>query len=390
MDRDYEAFISYRHKECNPLAKAIHDSLLEEYAINSFRDDEGLHFGDFREQLVKNNKKSRYLILLLTPETLDRCSRPGDWITKEVSLFLERKKPIIPVKLAGFEFPEKLPEGLEELLEHDSRSIRCDIDDPREAGRMIAAAVNLKLREGWSVERMAEAIVSKPYLSKENMTQQSYLAESANRLRNTAFYLIPTLAMAIAYFLLCFRVKEGWLVQDTSWTFLSLVFAALSIIFFFLEHKKIRDTDTCRPTPFAINWMDRSEIDSFIQVWGWIVFFLFIGIIGSMIIGFGVVVAGIAVGQIVFGLGQTSSNFEVLLFPCVYSTFVLVPCLRLIVKSILDLSQFLNCIISRYPKRYLNWKTITKIQKIWRIVGWIIVWPVIILLGVLMLSIKAV
>lgn len=390
MDRDYEAFISYRHKECNPLAKAIHDALLEEYAINSFRDDEGLHFGDFREQLVKNNKKSRYLILLLTPETLDRCSRPGDWITKEVSLFLERKKPIIPVKLGGFEFPEKLPEGLEGLLEHDSRSIRCDIEDPREAGKMIAAAVNFKLRDGWSIESIAEAIVTKPYLSKENMTEKGYLAESANRLRNTVFYLIPTLAMAIGYFLLCFKADDGVLFQKGDWTFLSLIFAALSIIFFFLEHKKIRDTDTCRPTPFAINWMDRSELDSFKQVWGWIVFFLFIGIIGSMILGFGVVVAGIAVGQIVFGLEQTSSNFEVLLFPCIYSTFVLVPCLRLIVKAGLDLSQFLNCIFARYPERYKGWKVISKIQKIWRIVGWIIVWPVIILLGVLMLSIKAV
>ena len=47
MNKDYEVFISYRHKDCNPLAKALHDRLLYRYHINAFRDDEGLHFGDF-------------------------------------------------------------------------------------------------------------------------------------------------------------------------------------------------------------------------------------------------------------------------------------------------------------------------------------------------------
>ncbi len=390
MDRDYEAFISYRHKECNPLAKAIHDELMEAYAINSFRDDEGLHFGDFREQLIKNNKKSKYLILLLTPETLSRCEREGDWITKEVSLFLERKKPIIPVKLQGFEFPERLPAGLEGLLEHDFRSIRCDVDDPYMAAQLIAVQVNSRLRENWDEKSVVECILRKPYLSKENVTERGYFAESANKLRNTVFYLIPTLAMALSFFFVCFKIKPDGVEFNDYWSFLSLIFGGLSFILYFLEHKKVIDEETGKPIPFSIHWTDRSEIGALSQVWGWLILFAFVGLIGSMIISFGSIILGIAVGQTVLGGITQVTDSEDMLLLCIYSTFVVIPCIRLIIKAFLELCHFLNCILSRYPERYLRWKGITKAQKIWRIVGWIILLPAVAFLAALVLGVKVV
>ena len=112
IDHDYEVFISYRHKPANTLAEKLYRNLQENYSVNSFRDSEELHFGDFRKQLIRYNKKSRYLVLLLTPGMLDRCNEEGDWIRTEISLFLKKRKPIIPILIDGFTMPdlETLPE----------------------------------------------------------------------------------------------------------------------------------------------------------------------------------------------------------------------------------------------------------------------------------------
>ncbi|MBE6587842.1 MAG: toll/interleukin-1 receptor domain-containing protein [Ruminococcaceae bacterium] len=390
MDRDYEAFISYRHKECNPLAKALHDELSDVYAINSFRDDEGLHFGDFREQLVKNNKKSKYLILLLTPETLDRCVRHGDWITKEVSLFLERKKPIIPVKLAGFEFPQELPEAIKGLRDHDCRSIRCDISDPSEAARYIARQVQERLRKGWKPRDVADCISKKPFLSKENLTRSGYFCTSANKLRNSAFYLLPVLAMAIIYRILCFRNVGGATVFDDKWGFLSVIFGILSLLFFFLEHKKVDDDETGERIPFSIHWMDRSELGALAKVWVLLFILSVVFALAVTVVSFGAIIASVFVGQAVLGIEQGVKDTENMWFLCAYAAFVVIPAARLIIKTILDLCHFLNSTVSRYPARYVHWKRITLIQKIWRIVGWIILVPAIAVVGALLLGLEVV
>lgn len=114
---DHEAFISYRHTQrqdlpghdtrCNDaFAQSLYDVLKLRYGIDCFRDSEELHFGEFRSELVYYNKHSSYLVLLLTPGALDRCVNKEDWIRKEISLFLKRKKPILPVLINGFSFDE--------------------------------------------------------------------------------------------------------------------------------------------------------------------------------------------------------------------------------------------------------------------------------------------
>ncbi len=153
MNQDYEVFISYRHKDCNDLAKELHQEFATVYSVDAFRDEEELHFGDFRKQLRKNNKQSKYLLLLLTPGMLDRCKNEGDWITAEISMFLEKGKPIIPVKMNGFEYPEDIPESIKGLLEHDSNAIVCNFSDPVATARYIAEQAYEKIRAGWSGEK---------------------------------------------------------------------------------------------------------------------------------------------------------------------------------------------------------------------------------------------
>ena len=389
MDRDYEAFISYRHKECNPLAKALHDEFWNTHAINSFRDDEGLHFGDFRIQLIKNNKRSKYLVLLLTPETLDRCNQPEDWITKEISLYLERKKPIIPVKLQGFEFPEKLPEAIEGLREHECRAITCNITDTEMAVRYIAKEARDRMREGWKSESIAECMDRREYLC-DNDTVDGYFAASVNRLRNSVFFLIPMLAMVIGYFALCFKVENNALIYMEKWAPISIFLGIITFILYFLEHKKVDDPETGHKILFSVHWMDRSELGALGQVWGWLVGLSLAFSVLSVIVDFGLLIASIFAAHIMFPGTRCEMDTDAMLGVCAYAAFMVIPCMRLIINSVLELCHFINSISARYPKRYLNWKKINKTQFVWRIVGWIILIPAIAVLGGCLLVLKVV
>ena len=393
MDRDYEAFISYRHKECNPLAKALHDTLLSAYAINSFRDDEGLHFGDFRKQLVINNKKSRFLVLLLTPETLERCSKAGDWITKEVSLFLEKKKPIIPVKLGGFEFPENLPPEIEKLKEYDCNSIVCNIQDPDSAAEYIAGCVHAKLRNGWKPKHISECIVKKPYLSKENVSIDGYYAQSANKLRNTVFFLIPNLIIFFIYLFNCFRLEGGHIVYISGSDSLPYIFGLVVLVLFHLELLKFGEMEFGSKQPFSIIWMDYSELSALSYSWKWIILFVFAGLLFSLLGVFAIIIAAIFIDTNLFGASAAnatgnSDRLMDLMVLCNFTTLSLVPTLRLIINGALELSHFLNSIFAKYPQRYLNWVRINRIQKIWKWVRRLILVPVVIALAVLALHIK--
>ncbi len=390
MDRDYEAFISYRHKECNPLAKALHDEFWEAHAINSFRDDEGLHFGDFRVQLVKNNKRSRYLVLLLTPETLERCNQPDDWITKEVSLFLERKKPIIPVKLWGFEFPEKLPEAIEGLREHESRAITCDFTDISMAARYIAREAHAKMREKWKPKAINECMAKREYLSRENETVDGYFAQSANKLRNTVFFLIPMLAMVIGYFFMCFEFEGNTLVYKQYWSATSMAFAILVFLLHFLEYMKVDDPETGQKIPFSVHWMDRSELGALAQVWIWLLLLSLASAILMVILNFASLIVSSFAAQIMFPEKTCQMDTDTMLGACGYAVFMVVPCGRLLIKAAMELCHFINSLYSRYPQRYLNWKRINTVQFVWRLVGWIVFILAVAVVGGCLLVLKVV
>ena len=248
MNTDYEVFISYRHKDCNPLAKALHDRLLYNHRINAFRDDEGLHFGDFRKQLIKNNKRSRFLMLLLTPETLTRCHEEGDWITKEISLFLRRGKPIIPVKIGGFDFTEDmLPEKIRGLMKYRDKCIVCPYTEPEKAAEFIANESLRFLRRGWSNEMIREAVREQKFLSNENTESDGYFYLSAHLFRkNFVLFALHTLCVIAPFIFL------SWPQDFVQSQFALFIFPLLSLWIFVLERGDGIDT-----------FLDFSVIESF-------------------------------------------------------------------------------------------------------------------------------
>jgi len=120
MKRKFDIFISYRRanfESANMIATA-----LKARGYRTFIDVEGLGGGHFNEQLYEVIDGCKDFILVLSPNALDRCNDEGDWVRKEVTHAIATKKNIIPFLCAGFTWPEKLAEGLEDLPLYQSVS----------------------------------------------------------------------------------------------------------------------------------------------------------------------------------------------------------------------------------------------------------------------------
>jgi CHASE2 domain-containing sensor protein len=141
----YVAFISYRHQEDGSTALLLRDHLAKR-GYKAFIDVKSLTSGHFDEQLLRELDSSSFFILILSPTTLARCTEPGDWVFKEFSHALQRKKTIIPVFKEGFRFDDKdgvpdLPE-IKELSRFHGLQFRTD-DFEGFANQLMA---RLKLR----------------------------------------------------------------------------------------------------------------------------------------------------------------------------------------------------------------------------------------------------
>ena len=110
---DYDVFISYRRSSFES-ANLIAEKL-RSMGYRVFFDVETLRSGKFNEQLFQVIENCADFIVVLPPNSLDRCHNEEDWVRKEVLYAMNKKKNIVPVMLAGFEWPSPMPTGMEEL-----------------------------------------------------------------------------------------------------------------------------------------------------------------------------------------------------------------------------------------------------------------------------------
>lgn len=111
-----DAFISYRRSGGTEIAWSI-KTLLERKGKKVFLDYESLKSGTFNTQLLEGIKKSKCLILILAPGTLDRCRDENDWVAREIREAMARKIKILPLIKDGFDDKEmrNLPDDLQRL-----------------------------------------------------------------------------------------------------------------------------------------------------------------------------------------------------------------------------------------------------------------------------------
>ena len=365
MKIDYEIFISYRHKDCNDLAKALYNEFLNVYGVDAFRDDEELHFGDFREQLIKNNKKSKFLVLLLTPGMLDRCHEEGDWITKEISLYLKSGKPIIPVMMNGFEFPSDLPDEIKGLTEFISNSIICDFNEPIQTAKVIARCVYEKIRYGWSEEKRQSAISNKHYLSKNNKEIKSYYYDSALEFRKCMFYLILNVFYS-------FCVTRSYFLEHNRDYGIYAFFGIFPLFLLYFEIFLRVDGEKMSLDELLLDNSIKDWIKAFLKAF-------LIGVIPVIIVSYLIPLASMAGGALV---GLSSSDMLEKVYPlAIIMILFYVPLVRWLYKSVLSGIDFFNSLFGRYPTNYLIYETMKKIRKLSKKIGYIILLPTILFCG---------
>lgn len=110
----YNVFISYRREGGDTTARMVQQLLLNK-KFSPFLDAENIRKGKFNDQLLSVINECDFFILILTPHALDRCINKDDWVRLEIEQALSRNKNIIPFMTTGFQFPDQLPDSINDI-----------------------------------------------------------------------------------------------------------------------------------------------------------------------------------------------------------------------------------------------------------------------------------
>lgn len=116
----YDVFISYRHDGGQYLALLLYEHLMQK-GVNVFWDKACLRAGHFDEQLYQKIEQSRNLIVVLSPQCIERLTEEGDWICKELHRAFRNEQCPVPVLMVAMEnvrFPDK--KMVENLLQSEN------------------------------------------------------------------------------------------------------------------------------------------------------------------------------------------------------------------------------------------------------------------------------
>ena len=119
----YDIFISYRRDGGGATAGRINDMLTNDGYLVSY-DVDTLREGRFDDQLLARIEQCQDFILVVDKNcfarTIDPATDPKeDWLWQELSYALKLKKNVIPVLLAGVDFPKHLPEDIDSVRYHN-------------------------------------------------------------------------------------------------------------------------------------------------------------------------------------------------------------------------------------------------------------------------------
>jgi formylglycine-generating enzyme required for sulfatase activity len=109
----YDVFISYRRGTAYDLALLL-QTKLRQLGVNAFLDSD-LRRGVFDETLLRTIEQSTSFLIILTPNALDRCSDPEDWLRKEIVQAIKSGRNIIPLT-DSFQFTSEVVKTLDPAI----------------------------------------------------------------------------------------------------------------------------------------------------------------------------------------------------------------------------------------------------------------------------------
>lgn len=99
-------FISYRRTNL-PWALFVYQNLtMNGYDV--FFDYQSIDSGDFESVILDNIKARAHFIVILTPSALENCSKPGDWLRREIETAMDEHRNIVPLMVESFDFGSPL------------------------------------------------------------------------------------------------------------------------------------------------------------------------------------------------------------------------------------------------------------------------------------------
>jgi len=93
-------FISYRRTSQYSALSVFQHVRAAGYDV--FFDYQSLDSGSFERVIVGEIKARAHFLVILQPDTLLRCSEPGDWVRREIELAIDTGRNIIPLVFDGF------------------------------------------------------------------------------------------------------------------------------------------------------------------------------------------------------------------------------------------------------------------------------------------------
>lgn len=117
------AFISYRREQGSEVARIVQTEMARR-GFSCFLDVKDLKAEHFANRLLKEIEQAPNFILVLAPNSLDRCNNDDDWLRREIAHALKNHKHIIPLMLNNFQFPPgyRLPEDIRGVERHNGVS----------------------------------------------------------------------------------------------------------------------------------------------------------------------------------------------------------------------------------------------------------------------------
>lgn len=109
-----DIFISYRREGGYAMARLLYECF-KNAGLSVFLDLEELRAGPFNDKLYEAIDSCENFVLVLPPDSLDRCVHQNDWLRLEIEHAIRQKKNVIPVMMEGFTFPDDLPPSIQVL-----------------------------------------------------------------------------------------------------------------------------------------------------------------------------------------------------------------------------------------------------------------------------------
>ena len=160
-------FISYRRDGGEMTAQYIYEHLTR-FGYEVFYDIESIKSGNYEDVIGKGITDADDVIILLPKGSMERCMEKGDMVRFEIGESLRQGKNIIPVVLRGFQFPEKLPEDISEIVyieQHDFTEMR------NIKGRLEKLRRGLKSKPKAAVHTITNKTLIRPITDSRNSMQ---------------------------------------------------------------------------------------------------------------------------------------------------------------------------------------------------------------------------